>query len=241
MKALLNLMREERMDISFNGKTGKELGVFLYDFPVISLSNESYTSTSVAGKKGSAISKSGAIDNIIISCTFSIINKCFMPNIRELRKWLTGSGQLTISETSDCYYDVFIVEKKEFERELKSYGRFTVDFICFPYEFDFSGQQVAKVENGKLVNAFDESMPVYKINGQGVCTLTVNGKVMTANVNQNLIIDTRRMIAYTEDGISMNTSITGKYSDLYVTSGENNISITKGFELEVIPHWGWNA
>ncbi len=163
-----------------------------------------------------------------------------MPNVRALKKWLTGSGQLVISETSDCYYDVFMVERKEFERELISYGRFTVDFICFPYEFDFSGQQAVKIEDRKLVNPFDESMPVYKIKGQGTCILAVNGKVMIANIDQSITIDTRRMIAYKED-VHMNTSLTGNYTDLYLKSGENQVSITSGFELEVIPCWGWNT
>ena len=67
--------------------------------------------------------------------------------------------------------------------------------------------------------------------------LTVNGKTMKATVGQNLTIDTERMLAYRTDGTLMNTSVTGDYEDLYLQAGENEISITSGFSLKIIPNW----
>ena len=80
-------------------------------------------------------------------------------------------------------------------------------------------------------------MPVYKITGNGGCTLTVNGKAMKATVGQNLTINTELMIAYRTDGTLQNGKVTGDYEDLYLLEGENQISITKGFDLKVIPNW----
>ena len=35
----------------------------------------------------------------------------------------------------------------------------------------------------------------------------------------------------------MNTSVSGDYEELYLKPGENEISITQGFTLTVIPNW----
>lgn len=59
-----------------------------------------------------------------------------------------------------------------------------------------------------------------------MCTLTVNGNTMTANVGQNLTIDTDRMIAYRSDGTLNNTQVTGNYEDMYLLNGENEISFS---------------
>ena len=67
--------------------------------------------------------------------------------------------------------------------------------------------------------------------------LTVNGNKMTANVGQNLTIDTDLMIAYRTDGTSQNTEVTGEYEDLWLPPGENSVSVTAGFSLTVIPNW----
>ena len=70
-----------------------------------------------------------------------------------------------------------------------------------------------------------------------MCTLEVNGNRMTANVGQNLTIDTDRMVAYRQDGTLQNTAVTGKYEDLYLTEGEIDIGISTGFDLKIIPNW----
>ena len=60
---------------------------------------------------------------------------------------------------------------------------------------------------------------------------------MTANVEQNLAIDTELMLAYREDGTLKNAEVTGNYRDLYLQEGENEITVTSGFEMKVIPNW----
>lgn len=97
-------------------------------------------------------------------------------------------------------------------------------------EYDYQSREIQ-------YNPYDICHPIYKITGNGICTLTVNGKAMKATVGQNLTIDTERMIAYRKDGTMMNTSVSGDYEDLYLKPGENEISITQGFTLTVIPNW----
>ena len=89
----------------------------------------------------------------------------------------------------------------------------------------------------EIFNYGEVSHPIYKITGNGDCTLTVNGKTMQATVGQNLTIDTDLMIAYREDGEMKNATVTGNYEDLYLQEGDNEVSITAGFGLKIIPNW----
>lgn len=85
-------------------------------------------------------------------------------------------------------------------------------------------------------NPYIECHPTYKIAAEGMCTLKINGKTMTANVGQNLTIDTDLMIAYREDGTLNNTKVSGNYEDMYLQPGNNKIEFYGG-NLKVIPNW----
>ena len=230
-----------KYDIQYNEQTGHMNGVLLYDYPEISGGEKSYDETSVAGRKGALVGRdNNGKSNLKIACTFSIISPQFMPNVRRLKKWLRGTGQLILSDSPEVYYRVLKVDYGTIERELRYYGRFTVTFTCEPFEYLVSGQREYIAEELKF-NPYDKCCPVYKITGEGMCTLEVNGKQMTANIGQNLTIDTGKMIAYREDGEIRNTDVTGDYEDLFLPEGENRINITYGFDLRIIPNWGYDV
>lgn len=224
--------------IQYNGDTGETYGVFLYDYPEISTARKNYEMYRVPGRNGELISSEEYLDNITVSCKFSIIGEKFMQVIRAVRRWLSGTGNLVLFDTPESFYEVLKIEYGSIERELRKYGRFTVVFTCYPYEFMNDGQMEVELP---LYNPYNRCMPLFTIRGEGKCTLTVNGADMTANVGQNLTIDTRRQIAYREDGELMNTSVIGDYEKLWLVHGDNNVSIAEGFELIVVPRWGYDA
>ena len=88
-----------------------------------------------------------------------------------------------------------------------------------------------------LNNPGERCLPVYKIAGEGMCTVTINGKQVRANVGQNLTIDTQRKLAYRTDGTMQNTAISGNYEDMILIPGRNSISVTSGFTLTAVPNW----
>ena len=126
------------------------------------------------------------------------------------------------------------------EREIMRKGRFDVTFTCEGLQYLAAGDTAVTVtsQGTGLYNHYETAQPLYQITGEGVCTLTVNGNAITANVGQNLTIDTDLWLAYrTDSGEMNNTAISGDYEDMYLTPGENTISITNGFDLQVIPRW----
>lgn len=118
----------------------------------------------------------------------------------------------------------------------KRIGNFTANFKTLDgLQYLVDGTREYDIKD-VLWNQYLTCHPTYKITAEGMCTLTVNGNTMTANVGQNLTIDTDRMIAYRSDGTLNNTQVKGNYEDMYLLNGENEISFSGG-ELKVIPNW----
>ena len=156
--------------------------------------------------------------------------------IRDAKNWLTGAGDLKLSDDPGVFYKVKNVELREFERTSRRIGQFEAQFVCSPYTYVYEGQSEKSLKD-VAYNPYALCHPVYKITGNGRCTLTVNGKTLTAEVGQNMTVDTERMLAYRQDGMLQNTAVTGNYEDLYLIHGDNQISVSSGFSVTVIPGW----
>lgn len=227
-------------DIQYNGETGHLHGITMYDYPEIAGGEKRYTETSVAGRIGDMVGKNTGKSNLQITCVFSLITNKLMLNIRQIKKWLSGTGMLSFSDDVETVYKVLKINYGSIERELRSFGRFTVVFTCVPFEYQLSGFREHTL-NEVLFNPCSECFPTYIIAGEGVCTLTVNGKTFTANVGQKCTIDTELMLSYREDGDIMNSDVTGYYEDLHLKPGANTIIVTDGFDVKIIPKWGYEV
>ena len=114
-----NFNGSERFDIQYNDDTGKHFGVFLYDYPEISQAKHNYITYSVPGRNGELIGTTDYLSNITIRCTFSVLHRKLMSKMRDLKRWLSGTGQLKFSDTADCFYEVLKVNHESLERELR--------------------------------------------------------------------------------------------------------------------------
>ena len=129
------------------------------------------------------------------------------------------------------------MDLSENERTSRRIGNFTGTFVTRDglYYLDSGLREYRKQEI--RWNPYEVSHPVYKIYGEGMCTIEVNGKQMKANVGQNLTIDTERMLAYREDETLRNTDVTGEYENLYLPEGEIRIEASYGFDIRITPNW----
>lgn len=238
-----NTQSDDIYTLTFNAETPEDHGVFLYDYPKISRAKQRYEVKTVAGAMGQLIEKESdvAYDNITIEVTLSVLHKKFSYRAEEVKNWLRGSGRLQLSDMTDRFYEVLLIEQGDVERDLRRYGRCKVTFICFPYEFMEDGERIF-YPSQLLHNAYDVAMPVYTITGNGDCTITLNGKSLTATVGESLTIDTRRMIAYkVRGGQQLNTAIRGDYENLWLPHGNLRLTATGGFTVTIQPNWGWIA
>ena len=143
---------------------------------------------------------------------------------------------LMFSDDPGYYYKVKKIDIGTNERLAKRIGKFQVTFTCEGYMYLTEGAETRNLSD-TLYNAFEECKPVYEIAGDGVCTLTVNGTEVTANIGGKLVIDTGLKLCYTALKETANRRLTGYYEDLYLKEGENTFSASPGFTVKIKPNW----
>lgn len=194
----------------------------------------------VPGRDGKLYEDLQTYDDIVINVDVNYIcdPTLWHYKFRNAKEWLIKKGirKLTFSDNSEFYFIVKKIDISENERRVRESGEFTISFTCEAYSYMIAGNQEYDAED-VLYNDCKQTCPKYIIKGEGVCHLVINSHDCLCNVGQNLIIDTYLEICYRENGELQNTSINADYKDLRLIHGQNQISITEGFSLKVIPNW----
>lgn len=228
------------IDIEFNNMLSSSLGLFATKYPTIPAAEELIEEISIPGRSGSLHIRNKCFKETVIPVEFNYIGKEELWNERwrQAKEWLSSvNAELSLGDDSNFFYRISRVSVGTNERVSRRIGKFAASFITKDgLSYYKSGNRA--IDYTELVeNPGIFSQPIYLIKGEGMCTLTVNGKSVTANVGQNLTIDTERMISYRDDGVLQNAAIKGNYEDLYLQEGDNKITVTGGFECKVIPRW----
>lgn len=228
-------------DIKYNGIYGSSIGILLKERSPIPTARRRKEEYEIPGRDGALTRTKNDYEQEEVKLKFNFISKNeqdWNNKAGKAKEWLLSGGtQLIFSDDPDHFYKVTAVEIDTIDRPSARVGAFTAKItIESGLRYLLSGTK----ENAYTVvknNPHLLCKPIYKIIGEGICTLTVNGKKVTANVGQNLTIDTELMMSYRADGTLQNTAITGNYDDLYLIPGANTISITPAFTLKIIPNW----
>ena len=225
-------------DIMYNGDTCSKYGIIPVRRPSVPAPEIRVTETEIPGMDGVLIENDNTYAPITIPVEFNFLvpEDKWMDAYRKAKRWLTGSGWLMLGDDQEYMYKVYYCRITDTERTSRRLGNFTAEFVCHPYAFVVDGQQEYDASDVKY-NPYMVSHPIYIISGSGACTLTVNGKTMTATVNQQITIDTDRMIAYNAQMVNQSSLLTGDYEDLYLQEGDNTITVSTGFTLKIIPNW----
>lgn len=203
--------------------------------PNIPTPEEKVNVETLEGMDGSLYESTGFYEDIEIEVECNYVTPVLNWHnlLRDIRKFIKGS-KLQFSDDILHFYKIKKATLGECERVLRKGARFTINFVLAPYSYISTGEHYYPFKQA-MNNLYDTCHPVYHITGEGECTLTVNGKEMSADVGQELFIDTDLRIAYRTN--LENGNVTGDYTDLWLNHGINEISITSGFNLEVKPNW----
>ena len=227
-------------DVEYGGIRGSSLKIYARERPSIPAARVRREGIVIPGRDGMVYQSDGTFEPTDIPVRFNYIGKetQWSERWRAAQRWLAKeNAKLRFSDDDGYFFWIDHVELDENERTTGRIGNFTATFTTRDglYYLNSGLREHSKEEI--QWNPYETSHPLYKITGEGMCTLEVNGNQMTANVGQNLTIDTDRMVAYRQDGTLQNTAVTGKYEDLYLTEGEIDIGISTGFDLKIIPNW----
>lgn len=225
--------------ILFNGRTSLDVNLKVESRPSKPSPQKRYEEVDVPGRDGLLYRDKGYGD-IEISISFNFISKTpdkWDKDFRRIKKWLLENKDNTLkfSDDLEVFYKVNKVTIETPERILRRCGKLNVTFTCDPYTYYTNGKEEV-ILGGKIYNFDLISRPIYRIVGEGLLTLNINGKSIKANVGQELIIDTDKGLCY-RDGIINNVALKGNYQDMYLLEGENTFSWTSGFDIYIIPNW----
>ena len=222
--------------ITYNGVNSWEMRMPVKWRPSIPAPELDQGMIEIPGRDGALMSSIKRYEPIEIEIEFNFLDhpRAWAERFREAKKWLKGSGTLEQSDDPDYFFKVMKAEITDSERTSQRLGNFTAVFTCDPYQYRKDGRNAYTVDAVRN-NLYDEAHPIYCITGSGTATLTVNGNAFAAAVDGTAYIDTDLMIAYDSDSLPVGTA--GDYSKIYLREGANEISISSGFGLTVIPNW----
>lgn len=222
----------------YNNKRDVSLGILTARRPSIPPPQERVEEIEIPGRSGALTISEGLYNAISIPVEFNFLTAPDKWNevFRSAKKWLSKPGKLRFSDDASVFYKCKYCVITDTERTTRRLGNFTAEFHCDPFTYLAEGEKEIQME-GILYNPGFTACPVYRITGEGNCTLTVNGYEFTANVGQEIIIDTDRQISYKNDGSSANVDVSGDYPNLWLTEGDNSLSVSDGFEVNITPRW----
>lgn len=224
--------------VSYNNESCLGYGIIPVRRPSIPAPEERIEEIKIPGRNGVLVVSENLYNAISIRVEFNFMSKSneWAETYRKAKRWLSGSGELWFSDDHEVYYKVLYCKVTGTERTSRRIGNFTAEFVCDPYTYYKSGKNEIELES-VIYNPGVTCEPAYRITGEGLCTLTINGYEFTANVGQEIIIDSNRMISYKNDGQMLNTDVTGDYAKLWLNPGDNSLSVTDGFLAYITPEW----
>lgn len=225
-------------DIYIDDKSCVLYKIYPVKRPNLETPSKKYREYDILGRNGKLYEDLGLYEDIPLEIEFNYMTSkdLWFETFRQCKKIFLNAKTISFRDDFDFYYKIKKVEIETNQRITKKIGKFIVYFTLDPYSYKKDGL-LEHTLTQCLYNQYEVSHPVYKINGEGICHLIVNGTDCECNIGQNLIINTDLMISYKEDGTSQNTAINQNYEDLYLVEGKNTIEITDGFELSIIPNW----
>lgn len=220
----------------------------------------------IPGRDGSFLVDNGRYNNIEIAIDFNYIGKAkdWGKKWREAKAWLSArNARLTFDDDLGYFYKVKYVKLSDNQRKTTRIGYFTAIFVCEPYLYLLPGtiedKQVLKetclcTTSGKnllsttgqkilsqirrvtIRNKYETCKPIYRIVGKGTCVLSVNHNNFTFLLDNEMIIDTEKEVAYSKSGI-LNTFFAGDYAGLSLLQGINMIECSGECDLYITPNW----
>ena len=220
--------------ISIDGIRNDNKKIYVIKRPSIPMAERNIEFKDIPGRNGSLTRDLGTYKDLEFSVEFNFLEDNsaeWMKHYREIKNWVStfGGKKLKLSDDPNFFYKIKTAKISTSERVSRLFGKITIDFRTDPFTYVEGSDLFVTAEN-KIYNPYYYAEPVYKIKGEGLCTLNVNGNVMKANVGQEIIIDIERRLAY-RNSTMQNISVTGNYDKMRLQTGVNTISVTSGFEL----------
>lgn len=227
-----------KLETIFNNKSNLDFNILVQNSIVRPQAEKEYEETLIpCGNKTIYYDKGYKDVDITVKYNFNSNN--YDETWRQVKKWLmhnNNDNKLIISSDPGYYNKVNKVIIGTPERIIKRVGRFECKFTCEPFLYLIEGQNPMQLSNN-IYNPYEETMPMFIIEGEGNLTLNINGNIVKFNVGQKVIVDVKKGLCYKADRSIINTTMEGYFEDMKLLEGDNYFNWTSGFNIKIIPNW----
>lgn len=225
------------LTFTFKGVASSYYSILITRKPVIPVAKRRAEYIPIDGRHGYLTVDDETYDTIPIPVECSIADVSDA-NLRAIRAWLTGAGDLIFSDETDKVWKARVDEKIDYKTALLYMREFVIMFDCFPLAYAITNNMVTKTTSpATLINTGTvPSDPIIKVYGTGSINLTINGKIINlTNVSSYVTVDSELVDCY-KDTTLKNNDMTGDFPELI--PGTNNISWTGTVtKIEITPNW----
>jgi phage-related protein len=234
-------------DLSFTwrGASSDSYGLVVRSLPAPISGAQRNSTVIVPGRHGALHLMDGARDEILLNI------ECYLPyeqgvavsDLRAIVGWLTGGGQLTLSDQPGVFFYGQILEAVNYEPVLPGFRDriFSLPIWVKPHAYKLEVSDIAVAVSGtEVVNPCTaESEPVISVTGSGDITLNVGGyEVELDMVDGQITLDCEARLAH-KDGVLAGSRVALSEWPVLVP-GSNVISWTGAVTMITIsPRWRW--
>lgn len=222
--------------IIYGEKRNLDFNISVIKRPVKPSAEMEYEEVQIPG--GTTLYREKYYKDIEIPISFNFVSNSaeWEQDFRNIKRWLNSKAEtLKFSDDLEVFYKVKKIRIDTPERVLKKLGKFVVIFTCSPYVYFQDGAVERELEN-YLYNYEMVSQPIYRILGEGLLVLNVNGKEVQINVGQEVIVNTELGLCF-RNGMTDNVALKGNYKYLYLKEEDNTFSWNGNFKIYITPNW----
>ena len=216
----------------FKGISTIDYDIIVNTFPDIESSEEEGNFISIPGRDGFLFQSNDRYTELDKAITITLKD---IDNIDNIKSWLTGDGDLILSNEIGVSYKARIVGKIKFQRS-KSVWVAQINFKTQPFGY-FIKESVTLTESTQLNNPGNHSSkPIITIHGVGDITLTINSKnIVLSGITDYITLNSEIEEAY-RDLVNMNNYMIGEFPIFDV--GINAILwIGTVSKIDITPNW----
>jgi len=215
-----------------------DYSIFMSSIPSRPIAAKRVEYHDIPGRNGHLTSDDGSFlpSIITVPCTIMDISET---NLRQIKAWLCGSGNLIFSDEPDVYWKVRLDLQVDYTIAMKTVHQFILVFDCYPLAYSIRNDQIILTSPGKIYNyGTSASDPIIKVYGSGNIELNINNNIIyLSNIDEFVVINSEMINAY-KDTMLMNQYMKGEFPFFIVES--NTISWTGTVsKIEITPNWRW--
>lgn len=220
----------------FNNKSSLDFKTLIVnELPSIIKPKEKVNKYDIESRNGELILPTGFYSNMPKSVKCTIRN---LSEIDEIISWLKGSGNVIFSNQEDRYYQAVIINQIDFDRVIKQYRKFIIQFECQPFGYLLEGQnKIVFTEKGSIKNIGSfESEPLINIYGKGDLDISIGQTTFTLKgISDYVTVDTPLLEVYKSTEL-LNRVFYGEFPTIPI--GESGVNFSNNVtKVEIVPNW----